>query len=182
MLIHVNRNVSSFAMTAVNLAAVNLAAMCVGVFCMASPALATMVTQSLDELTVNSSHVVRGQVLAVESKWNENQTSIFTEVTIDVSEVIKASGSAPTIATVIIPGGTVGDTRLWVEHTPVFAVGQDVVTFLIDHGAFFEVTSWVQGKFTVEDEKINELGSTATQFIGQINEVVAAERKRNGEK
>ena len=75
-----------------------------------------------------------------------------------------------------------GDTRLWVEHTPTFTVGQDVVTFLIDHGGFFDVTSWVQGKYTVENETVSELGSTATHFIKQINEVVASERQRNGEK
>jgi hypothetical protein len=150
--------------------------------CIGNQSFATMITQSLDELTVNSSHIVRGQVLAVESKWNESETSIYTQVTIQVAEVYKSSGDAPTTATVIFPGGTVDDTRLWVEHTPTFTVGQDVVTFLIDHGGFFDVTSWVQGKYTVENETVSELGSTATHFIKQINEVVASERQRNGEK
>ena len=149
---------------------------------LSSMSFSSMTPQSVDELTANSSHIMRGEVLSVVSQWNADQTSIYTKVTVAIAEMYKGSGITPPTATILVPGGTVDDTKLWVEHTPTFSVGQEVVTFLIDHGSFYDVTSWVQGKYTIENEAVIELGSSATHFINQINEVVATERKRNGEK
>ncbi|HSH00846.1 MAG TPA: hypothetical protein VLB27_12375 [candidate division Zixibacteria bacterium] len=140
-----------------------------------------MIPQSLDELTANSTHIVRGQVVSVESMWDESGSTIFTEVLVDVSLTYKSTSALPQMITIRVPGGTVGETKLWVEHAAEFAVGEDVLTFLSDYGPALDVTSWTQGKFTIAQNTVAELNLPVTTFEAQIESVVDAERKRNGE-
>ena len=142
---------------------------------------AAMIPQSLDELTANSTHIIRGQVTSVQSMWDDSHSTIFTEVKVTVTQTYKSTSELAQTITIRVPGGTVGDTRLWVEDVAQFSVGEEVMTFLSDFGPALDVTSWTQGKYTVVNDAVKELSLPVTTFESQIKEVVNAERKRNGE-
>jgi hypothetical protein len=54
-----------------------------------NPAFALVEALSLEELTSKSSIIIRGKVIALSSRWNEERTQILTDVTIEVSDYIK---------------------------------------------------------------------------------------------
>ena len=83
---------------------------------------------SLDNLVERSDTIVAGEVLDMRSSWSTDRREIFTTVTLRPDRRFKGSGRS--LVRFRIPGGTVGDTRLTVTHSPVFAVGEHALVFL----------------------------------------------------
>ncbi|MFX0201012.1 MAG: hypothetical protein ACFFCW_33245 [Candidatus Hodarchaeota archaeon] len=114
---------------------------------------------SLEKLTQNSSDVIQGKVIKIESFWNKRRTAIYTRVTVSRGEVLK--GSVPSEVAVFLPGGTVGGRTTMVIGAPEFKHGQEVVLFLSRATDYkeevelptpvvpFHLTDLFQGKFDV---------------------------------
>lgn len=100
-------------------------------FIFSNSAQALMLKMSLEELTSGAESVVVGTVVSSTSYWNADQTNIYTEVVISVEDRLKGPAGNNTI-TIIVPGGTAGETTEWVEDTPVFVVGEQVGLFVKD--------------------------------------------------
>ncbi len=83
---------------------------------------------SLDELVERSDTIVAGEVIEMRSSWTADRREIFTTVTLLPDRRLK--GGERSLIRFRIPGGTVGDTRLMVTHSPVFAVGERALVFL----------------------------------------------------
>ena len=83
---------------------------------------------SLSELVERSETIVAGEVLDMRSSWTADRRQIFTTVTLRTDRRLKGGGGA--LIRFRIPGGTVGDTRLRVTHSPQFAVGERALVFL----------------------------------------------------
>ena len=83
---------------------------------------------SLDNLVERSDTIVAGEVLDMRSSWSTDRAEIFTTVTLRPDRRFKGGGRS--LVRFRIPGGTVGDTRLTVTHSPVFAVGEHALVFL----------------------------------------------------
>ena len=83
---------------------------------------------SLDTLVERADTIVAGEVLDMRSSWSTDRREIFTTVTLRPDRRFK--GGARSLVRFRIPGGTVGDTRLTVTHSPVFAVGEQALVFL----------------------------------------------------
>ena len=83
---------------------------------------------SLSELVELSETIVAGEVLDMRSSWTADRRQIFTTVTLRTDRRLKGGGGA--LIRFRIPGGTVGDTRLRVTHSPQFAVGERALVFL----------------------------------------------------
>ena len=83
---------------------------------------------SLDDLVERSDTIVAGEVLDMRSSWSADRREIFTTVTLRPDRRLK--GRARSLVRFRTPGGTVGDTRLVVTHSPVFAVGENALVFL----------------------------------------------------
>ena len=62
------------------------------------------------------------------SAWTADRREIFTTVTLRPDRRFK--GGERSLIRFRIPGGTVGDTRLMVTHSPVFAIGEQALVFL----------------------------------------------------
>ena len=134
---------------------------------------AVIIPQSTVQLIENSSDVVRGKVISQNSQWNETHTSIYTEVTIEITEIVLGSVTKGAAISVYVPGGVVNDTGLRVEHAPEFKDGEDVILFLTELDNLYSVTSWEMGKFTVENANVVEKKQPVAEFI---NEIKAAKR------
>jgi len=98
------------------------------------------------ELTDQASHVLIGQVNKVQSRWNENETLIYSNVEISVERYLKGDRQGREV-TVRVLGGEVGDIGLWVSSEPSFVEGEKVQVFLRrDEGDGFRVVGGNQGK------------------------------------
>ena len=142
---------------------------CLVLFTLAGTASAEVKEMSLEELISKASIILRGTVSKVESHWNESQTMIYTSVTVSVESYFKG-GTVAKVVTIEVPGGTVGETTLWVSDTPSFEEGQEVILFLREE--YFPIVGWFQGKYTVVDDRVVEKGIPVDQFTGQIGAIM----------
>lgn len=83
---------------------------------------------SLAELVERADTIVAGEVTDVQSAWTADRREIVTTVTLRPNRRFK--GGDGSLTRFRIPGGTVGDTRLTVTHSPAFAIGDQALVFL----------------------------------------------------
>ena len=88
----------------------------------------TLVRLSLEQLSQAATLIVRGRVLAQESRWNQAHTQIHTRTTVQVSQAIK--GVAPSSVVIEQPGGTVGNVHVRVAGTVYFSPQDEFYFFL----------------------------------------------------
>jgi hypothetical protein len=129
---------------------------------------ALAIPQTEEQLVKNSGDVVRGRVVETVSKWDDAHTTIFTEVSVEVSEIVIGSIEKGRTILIYVPGGAVGDTGLKVEHAAQFEKGEDVVVFLTQLQGVYGVTSWEMGKFTVQNGNVLEKNLPVTEFTNNI--------------
>ncbi len=110
---------------------------------------ASMEKVRLEQLASRSHTIVIGRVVEVRSDFADlDRKEIVTYVTIAPTDVLKGA-SGPTLV-LTIPGGVVGDLGLWVEDTPQFLVGEEVLLFVNDdYKGRKTVSEWRQGKFPI---------------------------------
>ena len=96
----------------------------------AAPA-STTVIQYLDveQMAQIAAVVAVGEVERVESSWNDEQTKIYTRVTIRTTEVLKGERGLESVTLKLI-GGKVGEHVARLPGTPVFEPGDRVLCFL----------------------------------------------------
>jgi len=87
---------------------------------------------SLVELVERADTIVAGEVMEMRSAWTADRREIFTTVTLRPDRRFK--GGDGSLIRFRIPGGAVGDTRLMVTHSPVFAIGEQALVFLAEDG------------------------------------------------
>lgn len=103
---------------------------------------------SLDRLGQEAELVVRGEVTAVRSYWNDGRTRILTEVSVDVAETFK--GLASSGVRVVQMGGVVDGVRMTVHGALSWREGEEVVLFLENSlPGRHRVSGLSQGKFAV---------------------------------
>ncbi len=139
---------------------------------------------SLDALVERADIIVAGEVLDLHSAWAADRREIFTTVTLRPDRRFK--GGARSLIRFRIPGGTVGDTRLTVTHSPVFAMGEQALVFLAgDSGRLPRVVAGEAGKRHVrtgEDGEqtilpgfaVSEGGAGGITGLGTLDDLAAA--------
>ena len=93
-------------------------------------------------------YIIEATVVQVESRWNEERTSILTYSDLSIEEYIKGSLLPVNAIQIIIPGGTVEGVTQWVEDQPVFHQGKKVRLYLKANNGEF---STVCAQFGVEE-------------------------------
>ncbi len=79
-------------------------------------------------LTEKSDVILTGKVVKQKSNWNHSKTKIYTNVTIEVNEVIKGSAVDKNIEVKHL-GGEVGDVGEWYSHIAQFKPDEEVLLF-----------------------------------------------------
>jgi hypothetical protein len=94
----------------------------------ARPEATVLVPVDLEELSREAHAIVRGRVVAIESRWTDDRRTIETVVTL----VAEASLKGPNRTTVqfVVPGGRVGRYRTIVLGAPEFVLDERVFVFL----------------------------------------------------
>ena len=89
---------------------------------------------SLAELVQRSRHIVAGTVVNTNASWTAARREIVTTVTLTVERRLKGAADVGVVQFQYL-GGTVGNVRLEVTHTPRFETGETVLVFLGDRAA-----------------------------------------------
>lgn len=112
----------------------------------------TFLAMSEEELVAESSAVVRGTIVSVDSFWNAEHTMIVTEVVVEVEKVVV--GEAPRFVTLRTAGGTVGDYTVLAHGFPTFQPGERSLVFL-GAGAdeAFRVTGYQLGHYRIHTNR-----------------------------
>ena len=104
--------------------------------------------RSLGELSRESDAVVVGKTLSTESYWTADRSAIMTRVKIRIDESV--AGALSGEATILVPGGQVGEYLHEVSDMPIFAADEEVMVFVtrLSTGEFI-VAGGMQGKLDV---------------------------------
>jgi hypothetical protein len=143
-------------------------------FIMTPPCLSTVRHMTKEELILKSQYVIHGIVKEVRCDWNEDHSSIYTHVTLQVLDVFK--GEPRDEMVLITLGGTVGDKTIWVSDQPELTEGMEVIVhaFLTSTG-YFGIRGLMQGVYDVSDgvvgDKRGEVNMTLVAFRKFVNEV-----------
>jgi hypothetical protein len=146
-------------------------------FLLARPAASTQVEyRSIEALGAESALVVRGEVSAVRSYWNQSGSRIYTEVTVEVTDDFK--GAAPREVRVVQMGGVVDGVRMTVAGALAWQPGESVVLFLEDSlPGRYRVSGFSQGKFDVERDERTGAEYVRQTGLGGVELVGAAARR-----
>ena len=119
-----------------------LATLLVGLLAVVGTATATTVIMPADDdLIIASRAIIRGRVLAIGSRLDENSGRIFTYITVRVQEVFKGQITEQEVV-LKEEGGQVGTAGSTIFGTPKFEVGERVFLYL---------DTWRDGSLRVHD-------------------------------
>jgi len=89
----------------------------------------TLVRMGLEDLVAANASVVRGRVLDVQSRWNDDHTFMLTDVRFAADDVLKGARGNKEI-TITIMGGTIDDLTTMIVAGPELLPGREYVLFL----------------------------------------------------
>ena len=75
-------------------------------------------------------YIIEGTVEKVESRWNEDRSSIVTYSDVAIEKYVKGAPFAGNKLQIVTPGGTVGEVTQAVEDQPIFHEGKKVTIYL----------------------------------------------------
>ncbi|OGO19858.1 MAG: hypothetical protein A2144_04615 [Chloroflexi bacterium RBG_16_50_9] len=110
--------------------------------------------QDRDYLSSMADYIVEGTVTGVESRWNEENTGIYTYSDFTVTAYIKGTPFPTNTIQIVTPGGTVGDITQGVEDQPIFHEGRRVRLYMEKVNDEFTI---VCGRFGVEGLEIQAI-------------------------
>lgn len=93
-------------------------------------------------------YIIEGTIQNVESKWNEEKTSIFTYTDLVIEKYVKGTPFPENKLQIVTPGGTVGEISQDVEDQPIFHEGKKVRIYFQEMNGEFSI---VCAQFGVEE-------------------------------
>jgi hypothetical protein len=124
----------------------------------------------LERLCDEAARVVWGEVVSVQSHWDDGRTGIKSTVILAVNQYLRGAGAAT--LSLEVEGGEIDGLGQWVEDAPRFATGEEAVVFL-DKRA--RVLGGAQGKFTGVAGRVVEAGmQPLSEFVSQLQERLGA--------
>lgn len=138
----------------------------------------TLVRLSLEQLSQAATVVVRGRVLAQESRWNQAHTQIVTWTSVQITQSLK--GAPPSLVAIEQPGGTVGNVHVRVAGTVFFNPQEEFFFFLEPargDASRFLLVGMLQGAYRIvrdprngEEHVIHPLSGFAVSKRGLLDE------------
>ncbi len=154
-----------------------LLAMCLNCF-------ASCLPLTKKELILKSHYVFHGTVTEVRSAWTEDQTMIYTYVTLEVHDVFK--GELPNVIVIRLRGGLLDGKGIMVTNQPELEEAMEVIIHarLLDNGHIV-VKGCEQGANYVNDgvirNSIGKLIMPLDQFGKFVDEVISQEESQDDE-
>lgn len=103
--------------------------------------IAELIAECADKsyITKTADYIIEGIVEKVESKWNEERTSIFTYTDLKIVKYVKGAPFTEDKLQIVTPGGIVGGIGLAVEDQPIFHEGKKVRIYLQETSGKFSI-------------------------------------------
>ncbi len=115
----------------------------------------TVIPPDFQQLVDQSDYIVRAVVKSVSSEMKTDGYGrhIFTNVELDVREVIAGSPPQPLVLQML--GGTVGDEAMVVQGAPQFKVGDEDILFIHGNGRQFNpLVALMHGRYPVKRDAV----------------------------
>jgi hypothetical protein len=134
----------------------------------------------VDELAKRAEVVAVGRVTELKSEWNQDQTMIFTRVTLAVDEYIKGGDRTSSLVTITTLGGEVGEVGEMYTHAPSFRQNERVVVFLQkDQRGEYRVSGGTQGKYNIEKDPVTgQMVVAGEQRLEEFTEAVKQDLRK----
>ncbi len=147
--------------------------------CAQSTFATTAIVPPDDDMIIGARVIVKGRILSIESRFDEQQGRIFTYIKLKVQEVLKGQISERKIVIKEL-GGQVGDRLSVVYGNPEFALGEQVLMYLDTwKDGSLRTYQMFLGKFSiVKDEKTGR--EFAVRGTGDEHVVVLPTDNGNG--
>ena len=134
----------------------------------------------IEKLTVDADIILTGKVIQQKSIWNDNQSKIYTNVTIEVEEYLKGKSNNSKII-ITYPGGEIGEVGELYSHMPEFKNDEEVLLFVKKNEKenTLVVLNGQDGKLTLSkdlnsgekitssNEKVSEIKKSIKQYINE---------------
>ncbi|HSP88455.1 MAG TPA: hypothetical protein VLN45_10005 [Ignavibacteriaceae bacterium] len=134
----------------------------------------------IERLTVDADIILTGKVIQQKSIWNDNQSKIYTNVTIEVEEYLKGKSNNSKII-ITYPGGEIGEVGELYSHMPEFKNDEEVLLFVKKNEKenTLVVLNGQDGKLTLSkdlnsgekitssNEKVSEIKKSIKQYINE---------------
>lgn len=120
-------------------------------------AASTFLARTPEELAADSTAVVTGKVVSIESFWDESHTIIVSEIVLEVERTVV--GQAPKFVTLRLAGGTVDDYTMVAHGFPTFTEGERALVFVgpdTKVAERFRVTGYQQGHYRIVPNRFGE--------------------------
>jgi hypothetical protein len=135
-----------------------------------SASFAQLTSSEVESMSKNADLIITGKVTQQSSSWNEDNTRIYTQATIQVEEYLKGNNNnGPIIVSYL--GGEVGEVGEMYSHMPRFEDNEEVLVFLKkdDKSTSYKVFNGEEGKINVIiDPKTGEKVTTSNVQINTI--------------
>ena len=118
----------------------------------------SVVPMNLEVISDYTGQAFVGEVESVRSYWAENPRRIESEIIFNNVEYLKGSPEeASSSFSLVVPGGTVGDTQMRICCAPRFAVGEKWILMVLPKYKTFPIVGLYRGAFkVVKDDKSQE--------------------------
>lgn len=102
---------------------------------------AALIAECADKsyITGQAGYIIEGTVKKVESRWDEEETNIFTYSDLRIEKYVKGEVFEEDKLLIITPGGTVGEVGIWVEDQPILHEGKRVRIYFKDTNGEFSI-------------------------------------------
>jgi len=118
--------------------------------------------------------ILIGKVSERNSRWNKDNTKIYTDVTINVDEYLKGNGTNDKIIVTTL-GGEVGEVGEFYTHVPRFDEEENVLIFLTydQRDMSYRVLNGEDGKLTLYEDNITgeKITPSNTKISSLKNEI-----------
>lgn len=126
---------------------------------------ATVERLNLTQLTHSARAIVVGTVSEVTSFEAGDRSTIYTKITLDVSDNLKGARTGAYSFTQL--GGVIGDRRVSVAGFPTFNPGQELLLFLNnDPSGTIATVGLGQGKFVVKTDETTGIKQVVNDVVG----------------
>jgi hypothetical protein len=137
-----------------------------------------LIPKDLKDLVIESSDIVLGKVIEMDTDWNTEKSRIYTNVVLEIEREIKGDFVAGEKVDLQTMGGSVEEVSLKVPASPSFNIDERVIVFFGgEPNVNTPITGWEQGKFTVENDIIIENGRYLDDFISEIKSLMTQQQE-----
>jgi hypothetical protein len=134
----------------------------------------------INALTEGADVILIGKVSKQNSRWNEDKSRIYTDVSINVDEYLKGNYNQKTIL-ITHPGGEVGEVGELYTHMPTFKEEEEILLFVKKNlnDEKYRVYAGEKGKIQIiKDKYTGEKNTALNKKVSDIKALIKSQLEK----